>query len=228
MKFPRMTRVALVATAPLCAVLGASSNAASLQLGHVFSDTAVSPDAPGPWLTVATTDLAANQIYIDLSATGLSDPEFVSDWYLNLDPTLDAGALSISAALLSGGFNVPATGDLLVGTNAYKADGDGFYDIKVVFATSGGLAGRFTDGDTLRLTLTYTGAGTLNASSLNYPSLPGGGSGPFLAAAHIQATGLDDEGSAWIAAVPEPSVAMGALLAGIGSLVIRRRPRRTA
>jgi hypothetical protein len=226
MKLPPKIRVALAAAAPCCAVLAASSNAATLQLGHMFSDTPVAPDASGPWLTVATTHLGSNQIHVDLSATALSDPEFVSEWFLNLDPVLDLDELTISALALSGGFNVPAASELLVGTDAYKADGDGLYDIKVIFATSDGLGTRFTAGDTLRLTLTYTGAGTLDASSLGFPSAPDGGSGPFLAAAHINSTGFDNEGSVWVAAVPEPSVAMSALLAGVVLLPLRHRRRR--
>jgi hypothetical protein len=211
--------VALAATILIVPV----SNAATLELGHIFSDTPVAPDLSGPWLTVATTNLAANQIQVDLSADRLSDPEFVSEWFLNLDPALNPGDLSISASLLSGAFNVPAAASLLLGANAYKADGDGHYDIKVIFDTSDGMATRFTDGDTLRLTLTYGGAGSFNESSLIFPSSPDGGTGPFLAAAHINSTGVDDTGSVWVAAVPEPSVSMKLLLAGVALLATRRR-----
>jgi hypothetical protein len=214
--------VALAATILIVPV----SNAATLELGHIFSDTPVAPDLSGPWLTVATTNLAANQIQVDLTADRLSDPEYISEWYLNLDPALNPGDLSVSASLLSGAFNVPAAASLLVATDAYKADGDGHYDIKVIFDSSDGTGFRFTDGDSLRLTLTYTGAGSFNESSLVFPSSPDGGTGPFLAAAHINATGLDDTGSVWVAAVPEPSVAMNLLLAVGALLAIRRRCTR--
>jgi hypothetical protein len=226
MKPPRSHRGAPASTILVLAALVSVSQAATLELGHIFSDTPVAPDLAGPWLTVATTNLGSNQIRVDLTAERLSDPEYVSEWYLNLDPTLDPGGLGISASLLSGAFNVPAAASLLVGANAYKADGDGKYDIKVIFESSDGTATRFTDGDSLRLTLTYTGAGTFNESSLIFPSAPDGGTGPFLAAAHINATGLDDSGSAWVAAVPEPSVTMNLLLAGSALLAIRRRRTR--
>jgi hypothetical protein len=226
MKPPRSHRAAPAATILALAALVSVSKAATLDLGHIFSDTPVAPDLSGPWLTVATTNLGSNQIQVDLSANRLSDPEYVSEWYLNLDPALNPGDLSISASLQSGAFNVPAAASLLLGANAYKADGDGHYDIKVIFDSSDGMGTRFTDGDTLRLTLTYGGAGSFNESSLIFPSSPDGGAGPFLAAAHINSTGLDDAGSVWVAAVPEPSVAMNLLLAGGALLAIRRRRTR--
>ena len=215
----RSLRVALAATM----LLVPASYAATLDLGHIFSDTPVPPDLSGPWLTVATTNLGANQIQVDLTAERLSDPEYVSEWFLNLDPALNPGDLSVSASWLSGAFNVPAAASLLLAADAYKADGDGKYDIKVIFDSSDGLTTRFTDGDALRLTLTYTGVGSFNESSLIFPSAPDGGAGPFLAAAHINATGPGDTGSVWVAAVPEPSVATSLLLAGGALLALRRR-----
>lgn len=226
MNAPASTRSALAATILLGGVVVSASNAATLELGHIFSDTPVAPDLSGPWLTVATTNLGANQIQVDLTADRLSDPEYVSEWFLNLDPALDPADLSVSASLLSGAFNVPVAASLLLAADAYKADGDGKYDIKVIFDSSDGMGTRFTDGDSLRLTLTYTGVGSFNESSLIFPSAPDGGAGPFLAAAHINSTGLDDTGSVWVAAVPEPSVAMNLLLAGGALLAIRRRCTR--
>jgi hypothetical protein len=112
-----------------------------------------------------------------------------------------------------------------ISSNAYKADGDGKYDILIEFP-SGPPSARFSVGDTSVFTL--TNAGGLTPDDFKFLSLPDGGNGPFFAAAHVQATGTDGKGSGWVApAVPEPSslavAGLGALgLAGYG---LRRRSR---
>ena len=218
-------RASLVAMAPLFTCLSATSHAVTLRLDRIYSDTPVPPAAASPWLTVVTTDLGANQVKVDLEAVGLTGSEYASEWYLNLDPALDPTKLSfISSDPAPANFLLPT---IALGINAYKADGDGFYDIRLNFDSSGGNNHRFTASDKLTYTVTYNGAGVFAGSSLAFLSAPDGGVGPFYAAAHVQSTGGDGLGSVYIAAVPEPSTAVYGAIAALTLFAGGRKRRRT-
>src|SRR5437763_431802 len=49
------------------------------------------------------------------------------------------------------------------------------------------------------------GTAPISAADFFFQSFPDGGHGPFYAAAHVQNTGFDGNGSGWIAPVPEPT-----------------------
>jgi len=121
-----------------------------------------------------------------------------------------------------------------LGLNAFKADGDGKYDILFQFAQT--PANSFTSGE--HLTYLISGIGGMTASDFVYLSMPAGGHGPFFSAIHMQgigSTGVTDTGSlsGWVSPsdvtivpVPEPTVAAFALvLAGLagGRAWLRRR-----
>ena len=202
----------------------------TLPLDRLFSDESTAPAYVGtdPWLKVTTTDTGSNQVSLELEATALTGDEHVALWYLNLDPSLDLTQVSFTVALTSGDFLLPS---IEKSTNAYRADADGLYDIRMTFSTSnheGGIE-RFTDGDKLTYTVSYTGSGTLDSSSFEFLSLADGETtyGPFFSAAHVESTGAGGLDSAWISAIPEPSVAMCSLL-GTGILLGVGRRRRNA
>lgn len=212
------------------------ADAATISLDILFSDGSTSPDYQGikPWLKINTIDTGLNQVTMELQVTNLTEPEFVKEWYLNVNDSLNLSAISFAASSRVGEFLDPA---IFQSTNTYKADGDGKYDILLSFSEgnsdneTGGQNDRFTSGDILTYTVTYNGpAGAFNSSSFDYLSQSSESSyGPFTSAAKINATGADNEGSAWIAAIssgqlPEPTTAIYALLAtGLFLGVSRRR-----
>ena len=175
---------------------------------------------PPPWLTV-TLDDGANDtdgiVTLTLAATNLTDTEFVSAWYLNLDPLLGPASLLFSSPTKTGTFDAPT---ISTGVNAFKADGDGKYDILFAFATTNKAGGshRFGVGDSIRYTV--TGIASLTAASFDFLSAPDGGHGPYHTAAHVQSIGSGED-SGWITA-PEPASVALLALGGL-ALVLRRR-----
>ncbi|HEX4645822.1 MAG TPA: hypothetical protein VH598_09455, partial [Verrucomicrobiae bacterium] len=121
-----------------------------------------------------------------------------------------------------------------LGENKFKADGDGFYDILINFATGGTASQTFGAGDTLTYRISYTSA--ISTSDFEFKSAMGGGTGSYYAAEQVQNTPNGGSGSGWIGAtnfvvVPESStgIAAGLLLifAAAGS-VLRQARRQTA
>jgi hypothetical protein len=152
----------------------------ALGFGSTFSGT--SPSGTAPWLTATFHSLATNNVQLTLASDLQSSTEFISSVFINLDPALGNPAPSLVIAENSGvGFSV-----ITFGTDCCKADGDGLYDLEIDFPTSAGS--RFHQGSTAVFTFTLPG---LTENSFDFLSTPAGGSGPFLAAAHIQGIGTD-------------------------------------
>lgn len=183
---------------------------------------------PPPWLTVTLDDGADDTdgiVTLTLAATNLTDAEFVSPWYLNLDPLLDPASLLFSSPTKTGTFDAPT---ISTGVNKFKADGDGKYDILFAFATADkdGGSHRFGVGDSVQYTV--TGIASLTAASFNFLSALDGGYGPFLTAARVQSIGSGGD-SGWIATgyvggAPEPATLSLLALGGV-ALLARRRTR---
>ncbi len=193
-------------------------SAATLQLDHPFGEPDAPPAGSLPWLTVTTTDAGPNVVFVEFTASNLTGSEYVSEWFLNVDPSLDVSQLSFTLDSQTGFFVVPVVEKL---TDGFKADGDGFFDIRLTFDSSGTNVHRFSAGDAIKYSVSSTG-GTVLSSSFSFLSAPGGGDGPFYSAAHVNSTGVGGLESRWIAAVPEPSSAL-LLIAGAGLLGRRRR-----
>ena len=189
-----------------------------LQYDTVFSGT-TPPEGISPWLLATFTDTGANTVDLNVSWTGLPTGEFLGALYFN----------NTLASIPS--FSLTPTGVQTVagtnsGLNAYKADGDGKYDIRINFPEP--AAQKFTDDKIFTATLTGTG---LTAASFNSLSVDGGeGAGHYLTAAHIQGIpdGSGDTTSAWVAgniAVPEP-VSTTLFLLGGATLAVRKLRRK--
>lgn len=198
-----------------------AANAASLSF---YFNTEFSggqaPAGSAPWLVATFVDQAApNTVRLTLDAAGLTGSENVHSAYFNLDPLLSSTQLSFSHLAASTG---PAADGITASANCCKADGDGKYDVRFTFPSGSG----FDAAETVVYDIVYAGAGTLNAMSFNFLSAPGGGHGPFYAAAHVQNTSGFGSGEGWIAPVatpvPEPDTWL-MMLSALGFIVLRRR-----
>jgi hypothetical protein len=192
------------------AVLHSTAHAADYQ--YLFND-AFSGTPPAStnhlWMEAIFRDVTNGTVQLTVSNLNLSGTENVDQLYLNLNPTLDATKLHFSYLMGSGSFDLPS---ITEGTNSYKADGDGKYDILFNFTSNSNDKHQFTQGEWF--TYTITGITGLTAADFGYLSFPAGGAGPFYAAAHVQRIG-NGSFSGWISAdivtpitpVPEPSAA---------------------
>lgn len=133
-----------------------------------------------------------NSLYFNFDHQGLVNP----DQLLFSNVSATAGTYSTVLA--------PLTSSTV---NSLKADGDGYYDGKFEYSTSNFLG----DGQTLSFRLS-AGAVDLDVSDFNFFSLPGGGTGTYIMASHIQS--LPDGSSLWVgtggtvAPVPLPAAAL--------------------
>lgn len=148
----------------------------------------------------------------------LVDPgAFLGSLYLNTSVAPLAAALGtcVSCAATNG-----QTMTFNFGSDAFQADGDGRYDILIDFSTA--AADRLLAGEVIIFDVTSTTVGFTSDSFLVF-SAPGGGNGPFRAAAHIQS--LPDGQSDFISEVPEPT-SMILLGTGLATLAAGLRKRR--
>jgi len=176
---------------------------------YVFNN-AFSGTAPAStnalWLEATFRTTTPGTVQLTVSNLNLTASENVDQLYFNLATNLSPTSLSFSFGGGSGGYDLPSVS---TGINAFKADGDGKYDILFDLATGGADSNRFTQGESLVCNI--TGIPTLSAGDFEYLSAPAGGSGPFYAAAHVQRIGTASL-SGWISAdvvhalepIPEP------------------------
>ena len=189
---------------------GASGATLTVNLNTEFSG-GVNPQGTAPWATAVFDDSVggANTVRLTMSASNLVATEFISEWSFNFDPALNPGWLTFTS--------------VNTGVDSFKADGDGFFDIRFDFPPPpGNFGAKFTTGEQVIYDLTYSGS-PIFAASFNFPSANGGGAGTYVSAAHVQ--GISGTGSGWIGpVVPEPtSLILIGSLAGLGLIARRRR-----
>lgn len=196
------------------------------------------PAGPSPWIDAFFQDVSPGTVLLTITNVNLTAGEFVAGngnganggLFFNLNPALNPAGLTFGFVSSSGNFTVPAQGSAVApintGTDSFKADGDGYYDIQIDFDTSSG--DRFAGGDSV--TYQITGIPGLIAADFGYMSQPSnGGSGPFYAAAHVQ--GLAGGASTWIepsqmitiSPVPEPSSLVALFIGFCAWGVVRNR-----
>ncbi len=213
-----MTKLsAALAVGLVTGLVSVAGQASTLTLSYNYAFSGDSPGGSTPWIVSTFDDHgSAGSVTLTMSLSGLTSSENVSGMYFNLDPSLNPASLTFTHA---GG----VTASSITGSaDAYKADGDGKYDILFSFPTGSG----FNAGDTS--TYTISGISSLTANSFDFGSAPGsvggGGTGSYLAAAHVQNT-PGSSGSGWVAPVPLPAAVwlFGSGLMGLVGVTRRQR-----
>lgn len=218
--------------AAACAILalaaGARADSITFVMDNVFSGSGTPSGAP----TVTIDDEGTpGSVKFTFDATPLSSAsEFIGKWYFNTSVALLGGVFTGFTNI--SGITVITDLDRTFNTTdaGFKADGDGYYDWVFDFANPN--PGRFADGDSFSF---YYSSPGITAQTFNVLGISGPGSnyGPFKSAIHLQGTGDDGEGSLWISDgtgtgggggnIPEPGLALLALLGIAGGIVARRR-----
>jgi hypothetical protein len=213
------------------ALLSPTKSSAASGITYQFDNEFISgspPAGPAPWTTASIQTLTPGTVLLTVANNGLVGSEFVSGFYLNLNPNFNPLNLSISYVSSAGSFLIPnvAFGTIELGTDSFKADGDGKYDVLFDFSTLSGST--FGAGESV--TYQISGISGLVADDFAYLSAPNGGRGPFYSAAHVQGIGADGALSGWIEPslgalpilVPEPSSSV-LLALSVGFLGFARR-----
>lgn len=182
------------------AIIFAVSMAGWAKAGTLQYDlnTLISGTSPGgtlPWVSATFIDVSTNNVQLTMTANNLTGTQFISGFYFNLDSGLNPSLLSFTP-----GTNPVGSTAITQGTDCCKADGDGYYAFRFDFTTANNPMGdRFQPGESVVYNITYTGPGSIDVNSFNFLSSPGGGTGNYKVAAHIQGINGDDSTSGWVA-----------------------------
>lgn len=203
-----------------------SAGALTFQLNYVFDPGSTAPAGTAPWVTVMISD-AVGGVNLTITNSNLTGLEYTSELYLNLAPDL-ISTLDFTNPQVTGTMALPTVSQ---GLNAFKADGGGYFDLQLGFATAS--ANRFGAGEAIGYFVTSSQAG-FSAASFNLLSQPSGGNGVWNAAVHIGATPDGGAGSAWVGnrggdappVVPDAGSTLGLL--GTALLVLGILGRRNA
>ena len=214
-----MNRSLITSSVALAAVLGTfagQSSAAIATIDYNIEYTgAQAPVGASPWLRLTLDDHGGTgSVDLKVEALNLTGNEFVTEFLLNLDPSLNPANLVFSAPTKTGTFANPTIGK---GTDAFGGGGGSLFDINIGFDNAP-PSDRFGAAEAVLYTLTLAG---LNVASFDFKST---GANAQTVSAHVQGIGPDDEGSGWLTnIVPEPTSL--AAVAGLGMIVARRARR---
>jgi len=192
---PNLKSLSIAASA-LCAVsLGIASLPAHADLMFNFIPTnTFSGTPPAGSLSADFTDVAGGvQLTITSSLASGENVDPGNALFLNLNPVKTGDLAFLTFGLTANtGFSQAAT--VATGEDMFMADGDGKYDIMFNYTAS---TKAFTTGQSQTYLIT-TSMGTIASGDFDFLSTPAGGSGPFLAATHLQNTPSGGSGSAWV------------------------------
>ena len=195
----RPVAVVAMCTAVVLVATPAAASSITFDFTTQFSNS-TQPGDPAPWVRATfddTTAQAGFDVRLTVQTLGLTGSEFITETNFNINPAINPFQLeaqqvtSTNAALESIGF----------GPNLFQAAGGGRYDMTLRFSPN---QPRATAGQTYVIDLNWTG-GTLTAGDFNFLAAPGGGDGPFFAAAHLQGIGPTGVLSTWIADSTPPT-----------------------
>jgi len=228
-------RLLLVAAVTACAVGVGTADAGIVsspgQLEYTFDKT-FSGDLPpfgAPYLKALFQDLGdPDQVKLTLTAGTLNVTSFISELYFNILGNATTGLGVVLNSSTGNGVTLAGTD---IGPDVKKADGDGWYDVKLSFGNSGN--GRFEATESA--VLTFTRAGGLRVTdffdtSVAVPPVTNY-SQAYYAAAHLQGTpdshwirpATDGEFTDDDTEVPEPASLVLAALGSLGAIVAGRR-----
>lgn len=171
-----LTALGMVATVPT------QARAAMITFDLVTVFSGANPSG-NPSITL--TDVAGG-VQVTFNSGSISGTEFLDDFFLNY--TGDLGSL---AAMNTSGVNANGVS---FGSNSFKADGDGYFDILFDFPPPPGGSATFGAGETSTWLLTGTGISTALFNDSSFCQT-GCGTGSYFAAVHIQ--GITGGLSSW-------------------------------
>jgi hypothetical protein len=187
------------------------------------------PAGTGPWIDAYFIDVTPGEVLLTVTNVNLTAGEFIQGngsgasggLYFNINPNDTVTDLHFTLVSETANFGTIIS----TGEDAFKADGDGEYDVQFDFADQ-------TFSVDSSFTYEITGISSLTAADFAYLSTPAGGQGPFYAAAKIQglangnSTFLEPGGGPETVVTPEPT-SLVLLAAGTGLFFARTiRARR--
>lgn len=170
----------------ICVLIPSIGHTSTVLLGYTESFNPVPPDGPTPYAEAIFDDGGATgTVTLTLSVATTVGSSDITGMYFSLDPALDPGLLSFTR--IGGDGPTAADTQIRTGIDAFRAGGDGFYDIFFDFPPApGGDDALFNAGESLVYEISMPG---LTAQSFAFTGIAGPGAGnpgPFLSVARFQ------------------------------------------